>query len=282
MVLRNFTSLRISISNAILIFLLLVMAFFMVIPFVWMVSTSFRLPAESFSLPPQWLPRQFVVENYRQVFELVPLIPFALNSVKISTIITSGQLLISAMAAYAFARLDFRGKNILFLLLMSSLMVPSQVTIVPVFVVIRSLGLNDTHWALILPGLVSAFGIFLLRQFFLTLPSDLEDAAKIDGANPPQIFFWIILPLSVPALSVLAIFTFNASWNDFFRPLIFLTTWDKFTLPLGLVTLRGVEGTGSISIVLAGVTLTILPVLLIFLLAQRYLIEGITMTGLKG
>jgi multiple sugar transport system permease protein len=165
---------------------------------------------------------------------------------------------------------------------MSSLMVPGSVTIVPVFIVIRSLNLSDTHWSLVLPALTSAFGIFLLRQFFLTIPNELEDAAKIDGANPFQIFTRIILPLGMPALSVLAIFTFNGNWNEFFRPLIFLKSWEKFTLPLGLVTLRGVEGTGSVSVVLAGVTLSILPILIVFLLAQRYLIEGITLTGLKG
>lgn len=278
----QFALTRSAITGGVVNTLLILVAALMTVPFAWMFSTSFRIPAESFSLPPQWIPRQFIVENYRRVFELVPFVPFALNSLKISTIITAGQLLTSAMAAYAFARLDFRGKNILFLLLMSSLMVPGQVTIVPVFVVIRTLGLSDTHWALILPGLTSAFGIFLLRQFFLTLPSELEDAAKIDGANPLQIFLRVIIPLGVPALSVLAIFTFNASWNEFFRPLIFLQTWEKFTLPLGLVTLRGVEGTGSISVVLAGVSLALVPVLIIFLLAQRYLIEGITMTGLKG
>lgn len=262
--------------------LLIAVALLMLIPFLWMFSTSFRTPAESFTLPPQWIPLEPRFENYLQVFESVPFFAFILNSVKVTVIVTLAQLFFCSTAAYAFARLNFPAKNTLFLLLMSSLMVPGSVTIVPIFILIRYLNLADTHWSLILPAITSAFGIFLLRQFFLTIPNELEDAAKIDGANPFQIYSRIILPLGAPALSVLAIFTFNGTWNEFFRPLIFLKTWEKFTLPLGLITLRGVEGTGSISVVLAGVSLSILPILLVFLFAQRFLIEGITLTGLKG
>jgi multiple sugar transport system permease protein len=247
-----------------------------------MFSTSLRLPIESFTLPPQWIPQKATITNYTQVFKLVPFLDFFWNSLLVASVTTAGQLLTCSLAAYSFARLRFPGKNIVFILLMSSLMVPGYMTIVPVFAIIRFLNLADTLWSLILPALTSAFGIFLLRQFFMTIPLDLEDAARIDGANPFQIYTNVMLPLGMPALSVLAIFTFNGNWNDFFRPLIFLKTWSKFTLPLGLVTLKGVEGTGSISVVLAGVTLSVIPVLIIFLLAQRYLIEGITLTGLKG
>lgn len=261
---------------------LIVVALLMILPFVWMFSTSLRTPAESFSLPPQWLPLNPQFDNYAQVFRLVPFWNFIVNSFKVTVIVTAAQLLFCSMAAYAFARLQFPLKNFLFLLLMSSLMVPGSVTIVPIFILIRYLNLADTHLSLILPAATSAFGIFLLRQFFLTIPTELEDAAKIDGASPLQIYSRIIVPLGAPALSVLAIFTFNGNWNEFFRPLIFLKTWEKFTLPLGLITLRGVEGTGSISVVLAGVALSILPILLVFLFAQRFLIEGITLTGLKG
>jgi multiple sugar transport system permease protein len=262
--------------------LLILFAILMLLPFVWMFSTSLRLPKDSFSLPPAWIPTTFDWDNYRQVFTLVPFWAFFRNSLFIAVVTTAGQLLTSALAAYAFARLRFPGNQALFILLMTSLMVPGYMTIVPVFTIIRALRISDTPWALILPGLTGAFGIFLLRQFFLTIPMDLEDAARIDGASPPQTFRHIMLPLAAPALSVLAIFTFNGNWNDFFRPLIFLKSWEKFTLPLGLVTLRGVEGTGSISVVLAGVTLSVIPVLIIFLLAQQYLIEGIKLTGIKG
>lgn len=261
---------------------LLGFAILMILPFVWMFSTSLRLPIESFTLPPQWIPRQVILENYVRVFELVPFFNFFLNSLFVSSVTTAGQLFTCSIAAYAFARLRFPGKPIVFMLLMSSLMVPGYMTIVPVFAIIRGLNLADTHWALILPALTSAFGIFLLRQFFLGIPADLEDAARIDGANPWMVFRKVMLPLGMPAMSVLAIFTFNANWNEFFRPLIFLKTWSKFTLPLGIVTLRGIEGTGSISVVLAGVALSVLPVLIIFLFFQRYLIEGITLTGMRG
>ena len=278
----TFSAGRIDIVHYLLNAILLGIAFLMIIPFLWMFATSLRTPAESFSLPPQWIPLDPHFDNYRQVFEMVPFWSFIVNSFKVTVIVTLAQLLFCSMSAYAFARLNFPLKNVLFILLMSSLMVPGSVTIVPIFILIRYLNLADTHWSLILPAATSAFGIFLLRQFFLTIPTELEDAAKIDGANPFQIYSRIILPLGAPALSVLAIFTFNANWNEFFRPLIFLKSWDKFTLPLGLITLRGVEGTGSISIVLAGVALSILPILLVFLFAQRFLIEGITLTGLKG
>jgi multiple sugar transport system permease protein len=273
---------RIDVGHYVLNTLLIIIALLMIMPFVWMFSTSLRTPAESFSLPPQWFPINPRFENYREVFETVPFFSFVLNSIKVTLIVTFAQLIFCSMAAYAFARLNFPAKNVLFLLLMSSLMVPGSVTIVPIFILIRYLGLADTHASLILPAITSAFGIFMLRQFFLTIPTELEDAAKIDGANPLQIYMRIILPLGAPALSVLAIFTFNGNWNEFFRPLIFLKSWETFTLPLGLITLRGVEGTGSISVVLAGVALSILPILLVFLFAQRFLIEGITLTGLKG
>ena len=262
--------------------LLILFAIFMLLPFIWMFSTSLRLPKDSFSLPPAWIPTTFDWSNYQRVFQLVPFWAFFRNSLFIAVVTTAGQLLTASMAAYAFARLRFPGAQVLFILLMTSLMVPGYMTIVPVFTIIRALRISDTPWALILPGLTGAFGIFLLRQFFLTIPMDLEDAARIDGASPPQAFRHVMLPLAAPAISVLAIFTFNGNWNDFFRPLIFLKSWEKFTLPLGLVTLRGVEGTGSISVVLAGVALSVIPVIIIFLLAQQYLIEGITLTGLKG
>jgi multiple sugar transport system permease protein len=186
------------------------------------------------------------------------------------------------MAAFAFARLRFPGRNLLFILLLASLMVPGQVTIIPVFIIMRQLGLVDTHWALILPGLTSAFGVFLLRQFFLTLPQDLIDAAKIDGAGPWTTFTRIALPLAGPALSALTILTFNATWNNYFYPLIFLNTWEKFTLPLGITALQGYMASGNASVVMACVAMTILPVLVLFLLAQRWFIQGVTQTGLKG
>jgi ABC-type glycerol-3-phosphate transport system permease component len=211
---------------------------------------------------------------------------FLLDALRATTVVASlvaaGAVILGSLAAYAFARLRFPGRDLLFIVLMSAMMVPLFVTIIPVFALVRSLNLADSHAALILPALVTPFGVFLLRQFFLTIPVELEEAARIDGANPLQIFLRVILPLGAPGLSVLAILSFNAHWNEFFRPLIFLNSWENFTVPLGLVTLRGYMGTGSVSVVTAGVVIALIPVVILFILAQRYLIEGIALTGIKG
>jgi multiple sugar transport system permease protein len=262
--------------------LLLVGAVLMLMPFVWMFSTSLRDAGESFSIPPRWLPTRVHFENYQAVMEQLPFAQFMVNSLKIATLITLGQLATCSLAAFAFARLRFPGRDGLFIVLLSSLMVPIQVTIIPIFILIRLLGLLDLHESIIIPSLVSAFGVFLLRQFFLTIPGELEDAARIDGAGFFTIFRRIFLPLAGPGLSTLAIFAFNFHWNEFFRPLLFLSSWERMTLPVGLTILRGYLGTGNISAIMAGISLAVLPVLLLFLLAQRYLIEGITLTGLKG
>jgi multiple sugar transport system permease protein len=254
----------------------------MMLPFAWMFSTSWRLARDSFSLPPQWLPTAWRVENYQEVLDNIPFVAFVLNSLKVAILITAGQLVTCSLAAYAFGRLRFPGRDALFLVFLSQLMVPQQVTIIPVFILIRVLGLLDTHWALIIPALVSAFGTFLLRQFFLTIPHELEEAARVDGAGYVRTFLQIILPLAGPGLSTLAIFTFNFHWNEFFRPLLFINTWDQMTLPLGLTIMKGYLGVGNVAAIMAGVSMGILPVLLVFLFAQRYLIEGVTLTGIKG
>jgi multiple sugar transport system permease protein len=262
--------------------LLLLGGILMMLPFAWMFSTSWRLARDSFSLPPQWLPTAWRIENYREVLENIPFVAFVWNSLKVTVLITAGQLVTCAMAAYAFARLRFPGRDVLFLVFLSQLMVPQQVTIIPVFILIRMLGLLDTQWALVIPALVSAFGTFLLRQFFLTIPRELEEAARVDGAGHVRTFVQIILPLAGPGLSALAIFTFNFYWNEFFRPLLFISTWERMTLPLGLTVMKGFLGVGNVAAIMAGVSMGILPVLLVFLLAQRYLIEGVTLTGIKG
>jgi multiple sugar transport system permease protein len=258
-------------------------AIFMILPFLWMFSTSLRPSAESYKLPPAWLPTDWRFENYATVFSSsVPIVAFALNSIKVTFLVTIGQLITCSMAGFAFARLRFPGRNLLFILLLASLMVPGQVTIIPIFIIMRRLGLVDSHWALILPGLTSAFGVFLLRQFFLTLPQDLLDAAKIDGAGPWTSYLRIALPLAGPSLAALTIITFNGTWNNFFYPYIFINTWERMTLPLGITALRGYMSSGNASVVMAAVTLAITPVLVLFLLAQRWFIAGVTRTGLKG
>ena len=263
--------------------LLIAGAIFMLLPFLWMFSTSLRPVQESFKLPPAWLPTQWNLETYRAVFQSsLPILDFAWNSVKVTVMVTVGQLITCSMAGFAFARLRFPFRNLLFVLLLASLMVPGQVTIIPVFIIMRQLGLVDSHLSIILPFLTSAFGVFLLRQFFLTLPQDLIDAAKIDGANAWTIYRRVAMPLAGPALAALTIITFNNTWNNYFYPLIFLNTWEKMTLPLGITALRGYLASNSVSVIMAAVTLAILPVLLVFLVAQRWIIEGISRTGIKG
>jgi multiple sugar transport system permease protein len=269
-------------GNSIVFTLLLAASMLMLIPLVWTLSTSLRLPRESFTLPPEWLPTDFRIDNYGQVFTRVPFWQYFINSVIVSGAVVIGQLATCAMAAYAFARLRFPGRGILFSIILSALMIPIQATIIPIFVEIKYLHLNDSLWSLILPGITSAFGVFLLRQYFLTIPNELEDAARIDGANHWQIFTQVMLPLAAPALAVLGILTFNGYWNEYFRPLIFLNTANNYTLPVGLVNLRGQFGSGSISVVLAGVILSLIPVLTLYVFAQKYLIEGITVGGVKG
>jgi multiple sugar transport system permease protein len=255
----------------------------MMLPFLWMFSTSLRPIQESFKLPPAWFPTEFHFETYTAVFQSsVPILNFAMNSVKVTFFVTLGQLITCSMAGYAFARLRFPFRNTLFLLLLASLMVPGQVTIIPVFIIMKQLGLIDNHLSIILPFLTSAFGVFLLRQFFLTLPQDLIDAAKIDGAGPWTTFMRVALPLAGPSLAALTIITFNNTWNNYFYPLIFLNTWEKMTLPLGITALRGYLSSNSASVVMAAVSLAILPVLIIFLVAQQWFIAGITRTGIKG
>jgi len=251
-------------------------------PVVWTLSTSLRTPAESFSVPPQWIPLRPDFRNYFDVFLRVPFATYVVNSFIVTGAIVLGQLVTASLAGYAFARLNFPFRDALFWLVMATVMVPLQATIIPVFVLISTLGLADTLASLILPALPTAFGTFLLRQYFMAMPNDYEEAALIDGANQWQVFYRVYLPMATPGLAILTVLAFNTHWNEFFRPLIFLSTNENFTLPLGVVTLFGYLGTGSVSVVLAGVVLSLLPVLVVYTIGQRYLIEGIAMGGLKG
>lgn len=262
---------------------LTICALIMIVPFLWMFSTSLRPTSESFTLPPAWLPTSWEWGNYRAVFDSsVPIWRLFFNSVKVTFSVTLGQLITCSMAGFAFAQIRFPFRNALFIVLLASLMVPTQATVIPIFIIMRRLHLIDNHLSLILPSLVSAFGVFLMRQFYLTLPRDLIDAAKVDGASMWTIYRQIALPLSGPSLAALAILTFTTSWNAYFYPLIFLNSWDKMTLPLGITALRGYLESGNASIVMAAIALAIMPILALFLIAQRWFIAGITQTGLKG
>lgn len=263
--------------------ILTVAAVLVLMPLLWMFSTSLRPVTESFNLPPQWLPTQLRIENYIAPFESnVPFVDLFANSLKITLAVTAGQLVTCSLAGYGFARLRFPGRNFLFILLLASLMVPGQVTIIPIFLLMRSLGLIDNHLAIILPGLISAFGVFLMRQFFKQMPQELFDAARVDGAGHVRSFLQIAMPLAGPALATLGIITFNAIWNSYFLPLIFLNSWGKMTLPQGIALLTGYMGSGNPSVVMAAVTMAILPVLAVFIFAQRWIIEALTRSGLKG
>lgn len=257
-------------------------SFVVLAPFVWTLSTSLRLPIESFSLPPKWLPTNPDWTNYNRVFEEIDFLRMILNSAIVAIAVVLGQLATASLAGYAFARLEFPGREILFWLVMATMMIPLQATIIPVFVLISKMGLNDTLASLILPSLPTAFGTFLLRQYFMAVPRDFEEAALIDGAGQLGIFGRIYLPLVAPGLAVLAVLVFNGHWNEFFRPLIFLLSRENFTIPLGLNVLKGYMMTGSVSIVLAGVAMSLVPVVAVYFIGQRYLIEGIMMGGVKG
>lgn len=261
---------------------LIIAAIVIVAPVAWTATTSLRTPAESFTLPPQWFPARPDWSNYHAVFKTIPFAHYVLNSAIVCVSIVAGQIVTAGLAGYAFGRIRFPGRNVLFWLIIATMMIPLQATIIPIFVLISRLGLNDTLAALILPAWVTPFGIFLMRQYFMTLSNEYEEAAVIDGANQWQVFWRVYLPMAVPGLAILAILAFNFHWNEFFRPLIFLTSSHNFTLPLGLFTLFGYMGTGSVSVVLAGVVLAVVIVLIVYLLGQRYLIEGLTMGGVKG
>lgn len=263
--------------------LLLSVALVEIAPISWMFSTSLRDPKRSFDLPPDFLPTAFHWQNYVNVINS-PDIEFMLffwNSLKIALLVTGAQLITCSMAGFAFGRLRFPGRDLLFGLFLASLMVPATVTLIPTFILVRDLGLMNTHWALILPGVTSAFGVFLLRQHFKSLPEEMIDAAKIDGASYFRIYWQILLPQTGPALSALGIFTFLGSWNNFLGPLLFLRDWDKFTFPIAIATIRGYMGTGNQSEVLAGIMISIFPILVIFLLAQRWIVQGAAITGMK-
>lgn len=278
---RNWDSIRHRVVGWLGILLLFFASVIALAPFLWTFTTSLRLPAESFSVPPQWIVTNPVWSNYSEVFERIPFWRQMLNSATVTVTIVVGQLITTALAGYAFAHLEFPGKSVLFWLVMATMMVPLQATIIPVFVLLSRMGLSDNLLSLILPSLTAAFGTFLLRQYFLSIPKEFEEAAIIDGASPFHVFYRVYLPLVQPGMAVLAVLAFNAHWNEFFRPLIFLMSQLKFTIPLGLNDLKGYMMTGSISVVLAGVTLSLIPVVLVYIIGQRYLIEGIMKGGLK-
>ena len=261
---------------------LIIGAIFMVVPFVWMLLTSLMTTAQAFAVPPSFIPNPFMWSNYPQSFNALPFNLAYMNSAIVAVSVTVVQLITCAMAAYAFARIQFPGREIIFFVFLATMMIPFQLTIIPIFLTMKQIGLLDTLLSLILPpALFSAFGVFLLRQFILGLPLELEEAAIVDGANRWTIFWKVILPLLRAPLAALGIFTLIGQWNDFFRPLIMLNTPSNFTVPLMLSQFRGQYAT-EWTLVMAGSVIAVLPLLIVYVIAQRHIIRGIAMTGLKA
>ena len=250
-------------------------------PFVWMLLSSFKPEAEIRANPPTWLPNDATLANYGNLFDRLDFPTFFTNSAVVAVLTTVGNLLFCSAAGYALAKLPFAGKRLLFGIVLGTLMVPSIVTIVPLFVLSSNLGLVNTLAGLILPYLAQAFGVFLMRQFILSIPNDLLEAARIDGASELRIYWQIVLPLCRPALATLGILTFLASWNNFLWPLVAATTEDTYTLPVALALYAIGQNRTEYDLLLAGAVVIVLPVLVVFVLLQRHFVRGIATTGLK-
>jgi multiple sugar transport system permease protein len=255
-------------------------ALVMLLPFAWMVSTSFKRGDATFVTPPQLLPTAPTLDNYAKVFDSVPMGQFLINSIFVSVTSTVLMVLFCAMSGYAFARISFKGREILFYAYLATLMIPQQVTLTPLFIIMTWLGWTNTYQALILPASFGAFGTFLLRQFFLRLPKEIEEAAFMDGAGYIRIFFTIAIHLARPALATLAVFAFMASWNSFLWPLIITSDQSMMTLPLGLSALQGRWSTDW-NVLMAGTVVGTLPIIALYVFAQKYIIQGLATTGFK-
>src|SRR5690606_34217907 len=260
--------------------LLLVGAVLMLVPLIWTLSTSLKAPGSEFDIPVRWIPETWHFENCLEVARRAPLPRWFFNSRVVPLAATVGQLLTGSLAGYAFARLRFRGRDSTFLMFLATMMIPPQVTIIPLFIIVRTFGWYDTYPGLIVPGLFGAFSVFIMRQFFLTIPGELEDAARIDGANHWQIYWRVLLPLSGPALATLGTFTFMSFWNSFLYPLVITRSEEMRTLPVGLIVFRNTFTT-EWTLLTAGLVMSLIPVVIAFLLGQRYFVRGITMTGIK-
>jgi len=264
---------------------LIAVALTMVIPFVWMITISLKPSGSTFTYPPDLIPRQFAWSNYQQLFTMEPFGQYFANTAIVTTLTVAGQLLICSMAAYAFARLTFMGRNVIFLLYLATMMIPFQITMIPTYLIVFKIGWVNTYQGLIVPGISSAFGIFLLRQAFLGIPADYQAAARIDGAGEWTIFLRIFLPLSGPALATLGVFAFLASWTDLLWPLLIVRDQGLRTLELGLAYFNATSSAfqqPNWPLVMAASVVVMLPVLAVYFGAQRYFVAGISLSGVKG
>jgi multiple sugar transport system permease protein len=260
---------------------LIVGALVMITPFLWSISTSLKLPAQVFSWPPVFIPNPPHFDSYREILTGVNFGLFTWNTFKLATIVALGQVAVCSLSGYAFAKLRFPGKDLIFIGYLATMMVPGAVTMIPNFILMRTLGWVDSHTSLIVPGLASAYGTFLMRQFFLTFPRELEDAAKLDGCSPLSFFWHIILPNSRPIVATLGVMAFQGTWNDFLWPLIMLNSERNRTLQIGLSYFQN-EHYAQWGLLMAGSVITVLPLIVLFFFAQRQFIQSIKLTGLKG
>ncbi len=252
----------------------------MIIPFWWMLVTSLKAPGSVLTVPPELFPRQPTIASYQRVFDTVPIGQMFFNSLVVTVVSVGAQIITSAMAAYAFARMQWRGRDAVFLLYVATLMVPSQVTITPLFILMQRLGWVDTYQGLIAPSIVSAFGTFLLRQAMLSVPREYEEAAVLDGANHWTIFRQVVVPMIGPSLATLAVFATMSTWNSFLWPLFVTRDERLMTLPVGLALLHG-RFTTEWSMVMAGAVISVVPIILVYLAAQRAFVRGVALSGLK-
>ncbi len=278
---RQEKGLRQSAGRALKYLVLVGGAFLMVFPFIWMIIASLMTAGEIQMRPPVWLPASPQFSNYSELAESIPIVRLYFNSLFTSGVIVLGVLLSSSLAGFAFAKYRFPGRELLFYLILATMMIPFFVTLIPVFFIVRQLGWIDSYQGLVVPGLTSAYGIFLMRQFMITVPDELIDAARIDGASEPMIYWRIVIPLVKPALATLGTFTFIGAWNNFLWPLLVLNSRELFTLPLGINSLRSLYADNT-NLLMAGTAVAVLPMLLLFVFLQRYFIKGIALTGLKG
>ncbi|GHV42484.1 ABC transporter permease [Spirochaetia bacterium] len=270
-----------SITKIVVYLFLIITAFTMLVPFAWMLSSSLKLNKDVFTFPMRWVPESPRWQNYADIWKKIPLLTFILNTAKLSVIVTCLQLLSSSFAAYAFAKLRFPGRKMLFLGYIATIAVPWQAYMVPQFIMMRAMGLNNTHLAIICLQAFSAFGVFMMKQFYESVPDELREAARIDGLNEYGIWLRIMLPLSMPALSTLTIITFVNTWNDFLGPLIYLTRTNLKTIQIGLRAFIS-QYSSEYGLIMAASVVALVPVLMIFLSLQRYFVQGVASTGLKG
>lgn len=261
--------------------LLVIGAVLALLPMVWMVSASLMPSGEASSFPPHFFPSSPTLAHYTDLFTRLNLGRYLLNSAFVALVVTSASLVINAMAGYAFAKLRFRGRDRLFRVLSTGLVLPVQVAMLPLFLLLKNMGMINTYWGVIIPGLASIFGIFLVRQYALSIPDEMLDAARVDGASEFRIFWSIVVPGIMPILATLSIWTFLATWNDFMWPLIVLSDASHYTLPVALANLSG-EHVQDTELMMAGSVLTVIPVMLVFLFLQRYYIQGVMAGSVKG